>query len=297
MKRIKMIALALTACIVLPQVSACSLKKPAESTSEYRADQVITISPEKATETTGSAAETSESTAKSETSEKTEEIPGKVTFSGESQKYANTFLTNFTEQYFYTKFVFSGGENPGVFDVKKAKIQDIMTFVCLHVYHNDRRAYKDTKKGNCNYLTISFEKAAEVCGRYFNYNLKKETCKKLSAPSGDKSKQGFGPYYGDDKVWIVLKDSDLNAFRDIAVVDYATNNEDGTMTLYFTIYSIDYEVFSKLKGDDVKKYYALTPAEAKKDEKLIGGTTGVANVSITQSGKFLLNTYETILET
>ena len=69
------------------------------------------------------------------------------------------------------------------------------------------------------------------------------------------------------------------------------------MTLYFTIYSIDYEVFSKLKGDEVKKYYALTPSEAKKDKNLIGGTTGVANVSITQSGKFLLNTYETILET
>ena len=295
MKRIKTIALALTACIVLPTVSACSLKKAPESTPADQADHVITISPEQTTAASGSPEETAESTAK-EVSEKTEDTAGRITFSGETQKYANTFLTNFAEQYFYTKFVFNGGENPGVFDVKNADVKDVMTFVCLHVYHNDRGAYKNTKKGNCNYLTISFEKAAEVCGRYFNYTLKKEACKKLGTPSGDKGNQGFGPYYADDKIWTVLKDGDLNPFRDIAVVDYAKANDDGTMTLYFTIYSIDYEVFNKLKGDDIKKYYALTPSEAKKDEKLIGGVTGIANVSITQSGKYRLNTYETILD-
>ena len=237
-----------------------------------------------------------ESTANPEATEKTEDTSGRITLSGDNQKYANTFLTNFAEQYFYTKFVFGGGEQPGVFDVKNAKIDDVMTFVCLHVYHNDKAAYKSTKKGNCNYLTISFDKAAEVCGRYFNYTLKKETCKKLPAPSGDKSNQGFGPYYEDNKIWTVLKDSDLNAFREIAVVDHVKNNEDGTMTLYFTIYAIEYEVFDKLKGDDIKKYYALTPSEAQKDKTLSRDLTGVANVSITQSGKYLINTYETILD-
>ena len=289
MKRIKIIALTLTACILLASVSACS-QKVTES------DPAATLSSGDTSETAGSTAETSESTSGSEVTEKAEDMSGKFTFSGEAQKYANTFLTNFTEQYFYTKFVFGCGEEPGVFDVKNAEINDVMTFVCLHVYHNDRWAFKSTKKGNCNYLTISFEKAAEVCGRYLNYNLKKGSCKKLPAPSGDKSNQGFGPYYGDGKIWTVLKDSDLNAFRDIAVVDYAKNNDDGTMTLYFTIYAIDYEVFNKLRGNDIKKYYALTPAQAKKDKMLIRSLTGVANVSITQSGKYLLNTYETILD-
>ena len=66
-------------------------------------------------------------------------------------------------------------------------------------------------------------------------------------------RQGFGPYYEDSKIWTILSDGDLNPFREIAVVDYAKNNDDGTMTLYFTIYSIDYDTFKNLSFDDVKK--------------------------------------------
>lgn len=129
-----------------------------------------------------------------------------------------------------------------MFDAGNADIHDVMTFVCLHVYHNDRNVFSSETKGDCDYLTISFDKAAEVSGRYMNYTLKKEECEKLSAPSGISRNQGFGPYYEDSKIWIVLSGSDLEAFREIAVVDYAKNNDDGTMTLYFTIYSINYDV-------------------------------------------------------
>ena len=129
-----------------------------------------------------------------------------------------------------------------MFDAGNADIHDVMTFVCLHVYHNDRNVFSSETKGDCDYLTISFDKAAEVSGRYMNYTLKKEDCEKLSAPSGISRNQGFGPYYEDSKIWIVLSGSDLEAFREIAVVDYAKNNDDGTMTLYFTIYSINYDV-------------------------------------------------------
>ena len=68
------------------------------------------------------------------------------------------------------------------------------------------------------------------------------------------------------------------------------------MTLYFTIYSIDYDTFKNLSFDDVKKYYALTPSEAQMEKTLLRDLTGVANVSVTQSGKYRLNTYETILD-
>ena len=129
-----------------------------------------------------------------------------------------------------------------------------------------------------------------------NYTLKKEECEKLSAPSDVKGRQGFGPYYEDSKIWTILSDGDLNPFREIAVVDYAKNNDDGTMTLYFTIYSIDYDTFNNLSFDDVKKYYALTPSEAQTEKTLLRDLTGVANVSVTQSGKYRLNTYETILD-
>ncbi len=290
MKRIELIALSVVSGILLSSVSACSPKNVAERTQEPTLDPVVISG-------TGSLpAGTSEIPAGSVVTAQTEDISDRVYFSGETQRYANTFITNFAEQYFYTKFVFSCGEDPGVFDAGNADIYDVMTFVCLHVYHNDRNAFANERKGDCDYLTISFDKAAEVSGRYMNYMLKKEDCEKLSAPSGVKSNQGFGPYYEDSKIWIVLSDSDLEPFRDIAVVDYAKNNDDGTMTLYFTIYSIDYDTFKDLSFDDIRKYYDLTPSEAQTEKTVLRQLTGVANVSVTQSGKYRLNTYETILD-
>ena len=91
-------------------------------------------------------------------------------------------------------------------------------------------------------------KAAEVAGRYFNYRLKKEDCKKLSAPPKTNKNKVYGPFYEDNKIWLVMDDDTI--FKDIAVVDYAENNDDGTMTLYFTIYCIDHELVQKMMSDN-----------------------------------------------
>ena len=40
----------------------------------------------------------------------------------------------------------------------------------------------------------------------------------------------------------------------------------------------------------------MTPSEAQTEKTLLRDLTGVANVSVTQSGKYRLNTYETILD-
>ncbi|MBR3464239.1 MAG: hypothetical protein IKH23_04125 [Clostridiales bacterium] len=285
MKRIKMTALILAAGILLPAFSACTPKA-----AEIEGPQKISIGFGVTSETS----QTSESSSESEVTDTTLDLTGKVTFSGDSQKYANTFITNFAEQYFYTKFIFTYDENPGKFDVQNAKVEDILCFVCLHMYLNDNSGLISKDKGGCRYVTFTYDKAAEVAGRYFNYRLKKEDCKKLSAPPKTNKNKVYGPFYEDNKIWLVMDDDTV--FKDIAVVDYAENNDDGTMTLYFTIYCIDHELVQKMSFNDIKKYYSLSPAEAKKDKTINRRETGIANVSVTQSGKYLLNTYETILD-
>ena len=106
--------------------------------------------------------------------------------------------------------------------------------------------------------------------------------------------QAFGPYYEDGKIWFVTGDGD--SYRDIGIVDYAVNNGDGTLTLYFTIYCIDYETFESLDSDGLKAYYTLTPTQAQFDKTLTRRERGIANVSVGQSGKYYLNTYETVLD-
>ena len=279
MKSSKIIALALASGMLMTSVTAC---KKNNNTSEGTSG-VLSSS--------AAASETLESIRISEditASVVTEESVETVTFSGEDQKYANTFITNFAEQYFNVY------PDNGPFDVTNASVEQVLTFAYFHIKINSYRDFEPGKKGECNYDTFTFEKASQVIGKYMSYFLKEEACKNLPAPPESIDNIGFGPYYADGKVWFSSGDGDT--YRDIGIVDYAVYNSDGTVTLYFTVYNIDFDVFNSLDVDGVKKYYTLSPSEAANDTTLKRRGTGIANVDIGQSGKYSLRTYDVTLE-
>lgn len=305
MKKTKIMALALSSCLILGSFAGCNKNEPSNS-SESSSEAVTsseTTTTTSASSDTEKTAESSDPSASSESSEDTKatdpeeskdtkpaeptnDEPDKITFDGDSQTYANTFMTNFVEQWFYY-------QEEGKFDVKNAKVEDVLHFAIMHLKLNAPKEIKGENKGECSFGTISFEKARDVIGKYMMYVLNEDDCKKLPAPPdsyGDTHPSYWGPYYEDGKVWFELGDGE--SYTNIAVVDYAKSEEDGNMTLVFTIYAIDFDIFNDLTIDQVKAYYKTTPAKAKDDKTLIKRGVGVANVSVGQSGKYFLNTYE-----
>ena len=306
MKNNKILAIALTAGMLLSAVTACTpgndpvessaqnttvvtteSEASAESTTEATTETSTESSEDtKATESSEDtkATESSEDTKATESSEDTKptEKPSDNKGGIENQKYCNTFLTNFAEQYFH-----GSGEK---FDVQDAKIDDVLRFALLHIKINSYKTLGNDSKGECTYTTFTFEKAQEVIGKYMSYLLKEEDCKELPAPPETIDDQQYGPYYADGKIWFASGDGE--SYTDIAVADSIKFNEEGTATINFTVYSIDIDAYNALDDDGIKKYYQLTPDQASSDKTLTKRGTGVANVDIGQSGKYVLRTYE-----
>lgn len=315
MKRYKILALMLALCLMAGSVASCSGgKDPADisvTTAEATVDltEDTSASSESTEATESSDTETSESETSKETSESSEDTkatdpeeskdtepsedseptnvePDKITFEGESQTYANTFMTNFVEQWFYY-------DREDKFDVKTAKVEDVLRFAAMHLNINSPKEFKGETKGECSYETISVDKACDVIGKYMMYALNEDDCKTLPAPAenyADKEPSYWGPYYEDGKVWFEMGAGE--AYTNIAVVDYGKSNEDGNMTLVFTIYAIDFDVLNDLTLDELKEYYKISPEKAASDKTLTKKGVGVAEVSVGQSGKYFLNTYK-----
>ena len=301
MKKIKICASVLLSVMALSALTACaggngtSGSQDTQATQATSAEATVNTDATEASnaETAASSGETvasevteasNEATENSEETERTTEPSKMEALSGDDQTYANTFITNFAEQNF---FMFS---EAGRFEAYNAKIEDVLSFVYYHIKINAYKEFGNDKKGECSYVTVSYEKAASVVGKYMSYMLKEEDCKALPAPPDKLDNFSFGPFYEDGKIWFVTGDGDT--FRNIGIVDCIEYNADGTATLYFTIYNIDFDVFESLDDAGLKKYYSLSPAQAESDKSLTKRGTGIANVSLGQSGKYFLNTYE-----
>lgn len=275
MKRTKICALALSSCLALGAFAGCN-KNTSGSSAPATSDATTTtldsiVFTDAETDPTEPAPviEPSVISPEGET----------IVFSGEEQKNANTFVSNFAEIYF---------EN---FDKSTAGIERYLDFVLIHFTVNANSKLKVEKKGDLSYETFTFEDAQSSIGKYFSYLLNKEDCEKLSAPPSTYGDQPAGPYYADGKIW--YQSGAGESYNRIAIVDFATNNGDGTMILNFTIYSIDLDVYNKLDANGLKEYYKLTPDKAKADKTLTVVTTGTAKVSVGQTSYSLIS-YKTV---
>ena len=197
----------------------------------------------------------------------------------EEQKYANTYITNFTEQYFFD------------YDRDSAAVEQLLDFVHIHLKINAYDQISYVTKGDITYETFTADKAKKVISKYFAYYFTEEDCKVLPAPPETYGDQPAGPYYEDGKIWYEAADGE--SYNLIGIVDSVLNNTDGTLTIEFTVYSIDYEEYSTLDMDGIAAYYLLTPEQAAADSTLTQVETGTAVVTIAQSGDYSLISYST----
>ena len=196
-----------------------------------------------------------------------------------AQENANTFISNFAEVYF------------GDYDKKTSGKEQLFDFVYIHLKINSPDALSSAKKGDLSYETFTADKAREVILRYFSVSVSEDDCRKFSSPPDSFGDNAQGPYYENGRIW--YNSGAGENYGIIAVVDSAISNSDGTVSFFFTIYSIDPATYADLSISGLKAYYKLTPAKADSDKTLTKVRSGSAVVSIEQSGRFSLVSYKT----
>ena len=205
-------------------------------------------------------------------------VESNIPLDADMQEYANTFVSNFAETYFYD------------FDKTTASTEQLLDFAHMHIKINSSGDLSNVKKGELSYEVFTFEKANAVIGKYFGFSLNETDCKNLYSPPDSFGDQIAGPYYEDGKIWYISGAGEN--YNIVAIVESIDGNSDGTITLKFTIYSVSPDSNSGIIN--LKPYYKLTPEEARTDKTLTRMSAGKATAGIGQSGAFYLYTYENL---
>lgn len=275
---VKLITISAGACLILGSLAGC---KPAEEPEATAAASEAQEESETETEAPQASVATSdiEDPAESDPSDDFVIEPEYIELGSEEQKYVNTYITNFVEQYFFD------------FDSDSATAEQLLDFVHIHLKINAYDQISYETKGDITFETFTVSEATKVITKYFALYFTEDDCKALPAPPETYGDQPAGPFYEDGKIWYEAADGEN--YNLIGIVDSVLNNTDGTITIEFTIYSIDYEVYNELDMDGITAYYSMTPEQAAADSTLTRVKNGTAVVTNAQSGDYLLISYST----
>ena len=275
---VKLITISAGACLILGSLAGC---KPAEEPEATAAASEAQEESETETEAPQASVATSDTEDPSESDPSDDFViePEYIELDSEEQKYVNTYITNFVEQYFFD------------FDSDSATAEQLLDFVHIHLKINAYDQISYETKGDITFETFTVSEATKVISKYFALYFTEDDCKALPAPPETYGDQPAGPFYEDGKIWYEAADGE--SYNLIGIVDSVLNNTDGTLTLEFTIYSIDYEVYNELDMDGIAAYYSMTPEQAAADSTLTRVKTGTAVVTNAQSGDYLLISYGT----
>ena len=188
------------------------------------------------------------------------------------QIYANAFVSAFAEQ------------NISEIDIYKVSNEDLTDFVRLFLKFHSTDLISYEPKGEMLFETFELSTAHDVIKNFFGVFITDVFTDKFAAPPEAHGDQPAGPFFEDNKIWYEAYDVEFS--NRFAVVDSFTSNEDGTMTLTFTVYEAGADA-------DLTECYRLTPEEAASDSTLNIVTKGSAIVSVGQSGAYYMNYYKT----
>lgn len=279
MKRFKLSTIVLSACLALSALAGCSQSSaPASGTMPDRATPH---------ENEGVASEISANIYDAEDPEDAAEAPSdEDSFSGnytdsvggeyadpdaDRQIYANAFVSAFAEQ------------NISEMDTENLTVEEYLDFVRIYLKTHATDLISYEPKGEILFETFTPASAHEVIKVFFGFFTSDVFGSGLEAPSEAHGDQPAGPFYEDGRFWYEACDTeDSNRF---AIVDSYTVNEDGTMTLGFTVYEAG-------PNDSLYECYRLSPEEAAADSTINIVTNGSATVRINQSGEYSLIYYK-----
>lgn len=280
MKRYKLSTIVLSACLALSALAGCSQgSAPAAGTMPDRATPH---------ESDGVASEISAIIYEAEDPEDAAaEAPAdEDSFSGnytdsvggeyadpdaDRQIYANAFVSAFAEQ------------NISEMDTENLTVEEYLDFVRIYLKTHATDLISYESKGEMLFETFTPASAHEVIKVFFGFFTSDVFGSGLEAPSEAHGDQPAGPFYEDGRFWYEACDTeDSNRF---AIVDSYTVNEDGTMTLGFTVYEAG-------PNDSLYECYRLSPEEAAADSTINIVTNGSATVRINQSGEYSLIYYK-----
>lgn len=188
------------------------------------------------------------------------------------QIYANAFVSAFAEQ------------NISEIDIYKVSNEELTDFVRIFLKFHSTDLISYEPKGEMLFETFELSTAHDVIKDFFGVFITDVFTDKFAAPPEAHGDQPAGPFFEDNKIWYEAYDVEFS--NRFAVVDSFTSNEDGTMTLTFTVYEAGADA-------DLTECYRLTPEEAAADETLNTVTKGSAIVSVGQSGAYYMNYYKT----
>lgn len=269
MKKIKYYALTLSACMALASFAGCTETKETSASSENSTEAAATSDISEETEETETSIET-DSYSVDDTEVKLDE---------EGQEYANSFISGFAMQSFAD------------YDRSSASTLQFLGFVRTYLKLNSPDLIIYETKGDVSYEVFYVDTAFAIVGQNFGYPLKTDECRSLPTPPDSSDNLSQGPFYENDKIWYPAADGET--YNCIGIVNGIKNNADGTETLYFTLYEIEYSTYSGLDAKGIAAYYSLDSDEAASDSTLNQVATGSAIVGISQSGNYELISYHT----
>lgn len=279
MKRFKLSTIVLSTCLALSALAGCSQgSAPAAGTMPDRATPH---------ESEGVASEISAIIYEAEDPEDDAGAPAdEDSFSGnytdsvdgeyvdpdaDRQIYANAFVSAFAEQ------------NISEMDTENLTVEEYLDFVRIYLKNQATDLISYEPKGEMLFETFTLASAHEVIKVFFGFFISDVFGSGLAAPSEAHGDQPAGPFYEDGRFWYEACDTeDSNRF---AIVDSYTVNEDGTVTLGFTVYEAG-------PNDSLYECYRLSPEEAAADSTINIVTNGSATVRINQSGEYSLIYYK-----
>lgn len=278
MKRFKLSAIVLSTCLALGALAGCSQGSvPAAGTMPDRAKpheiegvaSEISANIYDADDSVDTPAEDSEDQAAGgSTDSATEEYfdPDEA-----GQIYANAFVSAFAEQ------------NISEMDTENLTVEEYLDFVHIYLKNQATDLISYEPKGEMLFETFTLASAHEVIKVFFGFFTSDVLGSGLEAPPEAHGDQPAGPFYEDGRFWYEACDTEgCNRF---AIVDSYTVNEDGTVTLGFTVYEAG-------PNDSLYECYRLSPEEAAADSTINIVTNGSATVRINQSGEYSLIYYK-----
>ena len=275
MKRFKISALLLSTCLALGALAGCSQSSASPAKSD---GTVANISENfKINVSEGVASEISEvvyddADALTSGNPVTPADDDNIDPDVARQIYANAFVSAFAEQ------------NISEIDIYKVSNEELTDFVRIFLKFHSTDLISYEPKGEMLFETFELSTAHDVIKNFFGVFITDVFTDKFAAPPEAHGDQPAGPFFEDNKIWYEAYDVEFS--NRFAVVDSFTSNEDGTMTLTFTVYEAGADA-------DLTECYRLTPEEAASDSTLNIVTKGSAIVSVGQSGAYYMNYYKT----